>query len=162
MSVTDHDRASTVQHATLVFEREVSAPVTAVFEAYASATSRAQWGAPSDTAVILYDAEDFREGGIDRYRCGSRQDPNIHVTTHYLEIVEDRRIVYSETITTEGRRLCASLTTVELVPCERGTRLKSTTQVASFIGTAIIDGHKLGQAAALDNLVQYFQSRGHA
>jgi uncharacterized protein YndB with AHSA1/START domain len=162
MSVTDHDRAATVQHATLVFEREIAAPVAAVFESYASATQRARWGAPSDTAVILYDAEDFREGGIDRYRCGSRQDPNIHVTTHYLEIVEDRRIVYSETITTEGRRLCASLTTVELAPCERGTMLKSTTQLGSFIGTAMVDGHKVGQAASLDNLVQYCERHGAA
>jgi uncharacterized protein YndB with AHSA1/START domain len=159
MSVTDHDRAPAVQHATLVFERELSAPIAAVFQAYANATLRARWGAPSETAVIIYDAEDFREGGIDRYRCGSRQDPNIHVTTHYLEIVEHRRIVYSETITTEGRRLCASLTTVELALVERGTRLKNTIQVASFIGTAMIDGHKAGQAASLDNLVRYFESR---
>jgi uncharacterized protein YndB with AHSA1/START domain len=162
MSVTDHDRAPAVQHATLVFERELSAPIAAVFQAYANATLRARWGAPSETAVIIYDAEDFREGGIDRYRCGSRQDPNIHVATHYLEIVEHRRIVYSETITTEGRRLCASLTTVELTPCERGTKLKSTTQVASFIGEAMIDGHKVGQGASLDNLVRYFESNGAA
>lgn len=157
MSVTDHDRIPTVQHATLVFEREVTAPVTVVFEAYASATQRARWGAPSDTAVILYDAEDFREGGIDRYRCGSRQDPNIHVLTQYLEIIENQRIVYSETITTAGRRLCAALTTVEFAPIERGTRLKNTIQVASFIGVAMIDGHKVGQAAALDKLVQYLE-----
>jgi len=161
MSVTDHDRAPAVQHATLVFERELPAPVTAVFEAYADARLRARWGAPSETAVIIYDAEDFREGGIDRYRCGSKHDPNIHVITHYLEIVENRRIVYSETITTEGRRLCASMTTVELAPCERGTSLKSTTQVASFIGAAMIDGHKVGQAASLGNLVRYFESRGN-
>lgn len=160
MSVTDHDRASAVQHATLVFERELSAPVTAVFEAYASATLRARWGAPSDTAVILYDAEDFREGGIDRYRCGSKHDPNIHVTTHYLEIVENQRIVYSETITTAGRRLCAALTTVELAPYERGTWLKNTIQVASFIGAAMIDGHKAGHAASLDNLVLHLERQG--
>lgn len=154
MSVTDHDRALNVLHATLVFERTLSAPVSEVFQAYASATLRAKWGAPSETAVILYDVEDFREGGIDRYRCGSRHDPNIPVTTHYVEIVEHRRIVYSETIATGGRRLCASLTTVELAPFEQGTRLKITTQVASFIGEAMIDGHKAGQAAALDNLVR--------
>jgi hypothetical protein len=50
---------------------------------------------------------------------------------------------------------------VELTPFERGTRLKSTTQVASFIGAAMIDGHKVGQAASLDNLVQYFEGRNN-
>jgi hypothetical protein len=49
---------------------------------------------------------------------------------------------------------------VELAPIERGTRLKNTIQVASFIGAAMIDGHKAGHAASLDNLVQYFESHG--
>ncbi|MFO6420905.1 SRPBCC domain-containing protein [Hylemonella sp. W303a] len=162
MSVTEHDRAPAVQHATLVFERELPAPITAVFEAYADATLRARWGAPSETAVIIYDAEDFREGGMDRFRCGSRQDPNIHVVTHYLEIIVNRRIVCSESITTSGRRLCAALTTVEFVPLAGRTRLKNTIQVASFIGAAMIEGHKVGQAAALDNLVRYFEDQGAA
>ena len=162
MSVAAHDGAPTVDHATLVFEHEVSAPINAVFAAFASAELRSEWGAPSETAVIIYDVEDFREGGVDQYRCGSKQDPNIHGTTHYLEIIENTRIVSSETIAVGGRRLCASLTTLELMPSGRGTKLKSTTQVASFIGAAMIDGHKAGQAASLNNLVQYFESRGDA
>lgn len=159
MSVANFDRAVTVEHATLVLEREVSAPINAVFAAFASAKLRAEWGAPSETATIIYDAEDFREGGVDHYRCGSKQDPNIHGTTHYLEIVENTRIVSSETISTDGRRLCASLTTLELAPSGSGTKLRSTTQVASFIGKAMIDGHKTGHAASLNNLVQYFERR---
>jgi uncharacterized protein YndB with AHSA1/START domain len=162
MSVADYERAATVDHATLVLEREVSAPINAVFAAFASAKLRAEWGAPSETATIIYDVEDFSEGGVDHYRCGSRQNPNIHGTTHYLEIIENTRIVYSEIISTDGRRVCASLTTLELAPSDRGTRLRSTTQVASFIGAAMIDGHKAGHAASLSNLVRYFERRGDA
>lgn len=162
MSVADSDRAPSVDHATLVFERGIPAPVNEVFEAFANAGLRAEWGAPSDTATIIYDAEDFQEGGTDRYRCGSKQDPNIHVSTHYLEIIKNRRIVYSETIASGGRRLSASLTTVELAPSGVTTRLKSTTQLASFVGATMIEGHKAGNTASLDNLVQFFERRSAA
>lgn len=59
-------------HATLVFERQVPASIEKVFAALADPVARSQWGAPSETAVILYDEADFREGGQDRFRCGPR------------------------------------------------------------------------------------------
>src|ERR1700730_6633756 len=61
-------------HATLVFEREIPAPVEEVFAAFADPVARTEWGAPSDTAVVIYDEADFREGGQDRFRCGSKAD----------------------------------------------------------------------------------------
>jgi uncharacterized protein YndB with AHSA1/START domain len=36
----------------LVFEREIPAPVESVFAAFADPALRAEWGAPSDTAVL--------------------------------------------------------------------------------------------------------------
>jgi uncharacterized protein YndB with AHSA1/START domain len=146
-------------HTTLVFEREIPAPVDAVFAAFADPVARAAWGAPSDTAVLIYDAADFREGGQDCFRCGSKADPNIHGVTRYLDIIANRRIVSSETIVVNGKRLCASLTTLELAPDGEKTQLKSTTQLASFIGEDLVKGHKAGNNASLDNLVQYFAAR---
>jgi uncharacterized protein YndB with AHSA1/START domain len=162
MSFSSQSRAGKVQHATLVFERDVPARVSEVFEALASAKLRSEWGAPSDTAVIIYDEESFREGGVDRYRCGSRENPNIHGTTHYIEIIKDSRIVSSETIVMDGKRLCASLTTLELEPNGATTRLLSTTQVASFIGASMIKGHEDGNNGSLDNLVRCFSERRKA
>jgi len=52
--------------------------------------------------------------------------------------------------------LCASLTTLELTPRGEKTKLKSTTQLASFIGEDMVRGHETGTNASLDNLVQYF------
>jgi uncharacterized protein YndB with AHSA1/START domain len=62
------------------------------------------------------DEEDFREGGQDRFHCGSKSEPNIHGATRYLDITLNRRIVSSETITMDGQRLCVSLSTLELAP----------------------------------------------
>ncbi|WP_293897892.1 SRPBCC domain-containing protein [Phenylobacterium sp.] len=143
------------RHATLVFERRIAAPVARVYAALSDPAERAAWGAPSDTAVMIYDAADFREGGQDRFRCGPKDNPNIAGVTRYLEIVPGRRVVSSEEIAMDGQRLCASLTTLELWPDGAGARLVSTTQVASFIGEDMIRGHETGHNGAFDSLVRY-------
>lgn len=149
----------TTLHATLIFERDVPAPIEKVFAAFADPVARSEWGAPSDTAVVIYDEADFREGGQDRFRCGSRGNPNIRGTTRYLDIVTNRRVVSSEAISMDGRRLCASLTTLELAAHGDTTRLTNTTQIASFIGEDMVKGHETGTNASLDNLVRYFQTK---
>ncbi len=146
-------------HATLVFERDVPAPIEKVFAAFADPVSRSKWGVPSDAAVVIYDEADFREGGRDRFRCGSKANPNIYGTTQYLDIVANRRVVSSETISMDGRRLCVSLTTLELAANGETTKLTNTTQLASFIGADIVKGHETGTNASLDNLVRYFRGR---
>lgn len=148
-----------VLHATLVFERHIAAPPDDVFAALADTKARLEWGVPSDTATLIYDASDFREGGEDRFRCGAKTDPNIHGVTHYLDIVPGHRIISSETITVGGKRLCVSLTTVELRESRGGTVLKSTTQLASFIGEDMVKGHEQGNNASLDNLVRHFAAK---
>jgi uncharacterized protein YndB with AHSA1/START domain len=113
-------------------------------------------GPPSDGSILIYDETDFREGGQDRFRCGSKADPNIHGTTRYLDIVANQRIVSSETVEMNGKRLCASLSTVEFSADGEKTKLKSTTQLSSFIGGDMVKGHKSGTNASLDNLVRFF------
>jgi len=156
MAFKESPHAAHTTHATLVFEREVPATVERVFAAFASAESRSNWGAPSDTATIIYDQDDFREGGEDRFRCGSKSNPNIHGITRYLEIIPNRRIVSSETISMDGKRICASLVTIELTQSGGVTKLRSTSQVASFIGQDMISGTEVGNNSSLNSLVNYF------
>jgi len=144
-------------HTTLVFEPKISAPTEAVFAAFADTVKRARWGTPSDTAVVIYDETDFREGGQDKFRCGSKSNPNIHGITNYLDIAINRRIVSSETITVDGKRLCVSLTTLDLTLDCKETKLKNTTQLVSFVGHDMVSGHTTGTNASLDNLVTYFR-----
>jgi uncharacterized protein YndB with AHSA1/START domain len=159
MSFEESQQNECVTHATLVFEREVPATIEKVFAAFANAKIRAEWAAPSDTATIVYDEEDFREGGEDRFRCGSKSNPNIDGTTHYLEIIPGRRIVYSETISMDGKRLCVSLVTLELAQSGSTTKLRSTSQVASFIGQDMIKGTEIGNNGSLDSLLNYFSGK---
>jgi uncharacterized protein YndB with AHSA1/START domain len=90
--------------------------------------------------------------------CGSKLNPNIHGTARYLDVVANRRIVSTETISVDGRRLCASLSTLELNPDGDHTKLKSTIQLASFLGQDMVRGHENGTNASLDNLVNFFSN----
>jgi uncharacterized protein YndB with AHSA1/START domain len=148
---------SQLHHATLTFERLVPASLERVFHALSDVKARADWGAPSDTAVILYDASDFRIGGVDRYRCGSRANPNVRGTTWYVDIIADKRIVSAERVEMDGNLLACSLATTEFFSTAAGeTRVHVTVQVVSFVGNAMIDGHRTGHNGSLDNLVRYF------
>jgi uncharacterized protein YndB with AHSA1/START domain len=159
MAFEDSQQTERATHSTLVFEREIPASVKKVFAAFANARVRSEWGAPSDTATIIHDQEDFREGGEDRFRCGSKSDPNIHGITRYLDIIPNLRIVSSETISMNGKRLCASLITIEFAQSGSRTKLRSTSQVASFIGNDMISGAETGNNGSLDSLVNYFSKQ---
>lgn len=150
---------SATVHATLIFERMIPATSDQVFTAYADIDEREKWGVPSDNTALIYVHADFREGGEDVFRCGPKANPNIHGTTRYLDVVVNRRIVSSETISVDGRRLCASLTTLELNPDGDHTKLKSTIQLVSFVGQDMVKGHENGTNASLDNLVNFFSSQ---
>ena len=157
MTFEDSMPTNYTTHATLVFEREIHSPIEKVFLAIADAKARSEWGAPSDTAIIIYDHEDFREGGEDKFRCGSKSDPNIHGTTRYLQIIPNKRIISSETVVMDGKQLCVSLTTLELSQSGGSTMLKSTSQIASFIGQDMIKGHEQGNNGSLNGLVKYLK-----
>jgi uncharacterized protein YndB with AHSA1/START domain len=149
-------------HATLVFERSVPATADRVFAAYADLEERMKWGAPSDNTALIYDEASFVEGEEDVFRCGPKADPNIHGITHYLNIVPAQRIVSSETITMNGQRLCASLSTLEFHADGDSTKLKVTVQLASFVGQEMVKGHENGTNASLDNLLGYFRELQHS
>ncbi|UVC07399.1 SRPBCC family protein [Rhizobium sp. TH2] len=146
MTITAHD--------TIVFERCFVAPLPMLYKAFMDPVARCRWGAPSPTAVIIYDQEDFRVGGRDLSRCGSKDDPRFHVEATYLDIVPESRIVYSEAVTEGGKRLSAALHTIEMKSTDGQSSLRITVQIAAFDGAAMADGVRHGFRAALDNLTR--------
>jgi len=141
-------------HDTIVFDRSFSCPLTVLYEAFADPAARARWGIPGPGAVIIYDREDFRVGGIDHSRCGSKDDPRYHVEATYLDIVPESRIVYSETVVEGGRRLSAALQTIEMSSKNGRSHLKVTVQIAAFDGADMASGVRHGFGAALENLAR--------
>jgi len=144
-------------HATLVFEREIFASPAAVFAAIADPAARELWGPPSDAAVLIYEDADFGEGGLDRFRCGPKANPYVRGVTRYLDVVPERRVISSETLVADGRRLCVSLATLELVADGDKTRLKNTSQLVSFVGEGMVKEYTSATNTSFDSLVRYFQ-----
>ena len=144
-------------HGTVVVERTLDVPVSRAYGAFADAEQRASWGAPSDSAVFIYDETDFRVGGRDLARCGPREDPRFRVEARYVDIVNDRRVVWTETIREIERPLAANITTLEFQPDGPRTRVKVTVQVTSFVGPGMIDNTAAGHEGSLANMARYLE-----
>jgi uncharacterized protein YndB with AHSA1/START domain len=145
-------------HGTVVVERTLDVPVSRVYAAFADARERASWGAPSETAVFIYDETDFRVGGRDLAHCGPKADPRFRVETRYLDIADERRVVWTETIRDGDRPLAANLTTLALRPDDGRTHVTVTIQIASFVGPGMIANTEAGHTGSLANMARYLET----
>lgn len=152
-----------VEHETFVLERRYPAEPGRVFAAWAEPEARLRWSPPSADQTIEYLETDFRVGGRDVSRCGPAGDPRFRVDARYLDIVPNRRIVFTERVGTGETALSVSLITVEIAPDGEGTRLILTDQIASLDGADMVSGSRHGLSAALDNLAEELsRARGPA
>jgi uncharacterized protein YndB with AHSA1/START domain len=143
--------ARSTQHGTIRLERRYKAAPSRVFAAWAEPAARAQWDVPGRW-VIAEQSFDFREGGRERKRFGPQDDPRFVADTLYIDIVPERRIVFSYSMTSRGVPISVSLTTVELTLHERGTHVLLTEQVAFLDGKDNAANREEGLASMLDKI----------
>ncbi|HMR76786.1 MAG TPA: SRPBCC domain-containing protein [Polyangiaceae bacterium] len=148
---------NTVMHDTIRLERQLAHPPSAVFAAYADVDQRVAWTAPSDDEIVVFEADDFRVGGLDQFRCGPRRAPDFVGTTRYDHIIDNELIVFTERLVHGDQLLAMSLITWALTPTATGTTLVITDQVTSLAGQGPIDGSRDGYAAILDRLATHLQ-----
>ena len=148
-------------HGTITVERTLDAPVSRVYAAFADPKERETWGAPSDTAVFVYDEADFRVGGRDLARCGPKDDPRFRVEARYVDIVRERRVVSTETVRDLDKLLAANITTFEMRPEGERTYVKITVQVTSFVGPDMIKHTKSGHEGSLASMARYVEQGKH-
>jgi uncharacterized protein YndB with AHSA1/START domain len=138
-----------VLHATFALERRYDAPPARVFAAWADPATKARWFVGAEGEHEL----DFQVGGIEVNR-------NLHdgrlltFASRYCDIVTDRRIVFTSTLSFDENLATASVTSVQLQPAGSGCQL-----VLTQSGT-YLDGHELptwreqGTGAQLDALAR--------
>lgn len=116
-----------VKHATFVVERSYAASPARVYQAWADPAAKAKWF--SKPAIF-----EFHVGGREYSSGGPPEGPVFTFDACYQEIVPEERIVYSYTLDSDDKRISVSITTVELIPTEDGTKLVFTEQGAFLDG----------------------------
>lgn len=134
-----------VKHATFVVERTYAASPERVYQAWADPIAKAKWFSKADVF-------DFRVGGREYSRGGPPEGPIFTFDASYQELVPERRIVYTYTLDSDGTRISVSITTVELVEAEGGTKLIFTEQGAFFDGHDTPEIREHGTNVMLDAL----------
>ena len=134
-----------VVHGTFTIERTFPSAPERVFAAFADPAKKRRWFAESPGFIVDAFAADFRVGGAERSRfrftAGAplEEGTPCENDTQYQDIVQNRRIVVTYTMTVGGKRISSSQATVELLPAGKGTGLVFTEQAAFFEGA---DGAK--------------------
>jgi uncharacterized protein YndB with AHSA1/START domain len=130
----------TVVHNTFVIERSYPHPVEKVFAAFADASMKRRWFAEGHNHDVEEFTMDFRVGGSERSAYRMREGtpfPGVALVSEgvYLDIVLNQRIVQAAQMAIGGKRISATMVTIELLPKADGTELLCTHQGAFFEGS---------------------------
>jgi uncharacterized protein YndB with AHSA1/START domain len=140
-------------HTDFVIERELDATPEAVFNAWADPEARRRWSDCHAEYTTEYRL-DFRPLGRETHHVTFPDGRVQKIEKVFFDIVDARRIIFAYDIRIDGRRLSASLVTVEFFASQRGTRMVYTEQLV------YLDGHEdravrlRGTEEGLDRLSQ--------
>ena len=145
---------SSIVHHTFVIERTYPHSPARVFGAFSNPAVKRRWFAEGEGWQIdAFDA-DFRVGGRETSRFRFKDGPPVANDTIYQDIVPDRRIVFAYAMTVGDKRISASLSSVELFPDGKGTRLVYTEQGQFFDGADQPRDREVGCAELFDRLTE--------
>jgi uncharacterized protein YndB with AHSA1/START domain len=137
--------------ATLTFEREVSAPIATLWQAWTVPAARAIWAAPSPGVTMEIAEADTRVGGREVSICKAAGQPDIRCDVGWLELQATARSVNYEVISAEGVTRSAALVTADFADTGAGSRVVVTVQLSS-LAEDMAAGYRQGFGAGLGNL----------
>ncbi|HEX4214276.1 MAG TPA: SRPBCC domain-containing protein [Candidatus Dormibacteraeota bacterium] len=141
-----------VTHATLVLEHSYTAPPARVFDAWADPVSKTRWFTGELDPAAAPMELDFRVGGTERVVSRAEGGQLIVYEGIYRDIVPGERIIVSNWIDVDGRRISVSQFTAEFQSDGDGTRLTVTEQGAYLDGQDTPDSRAVGIRAQLEAL----------
>lgn len=113
-------------------ERRYDAAPRRVFRAFSDRDVKQRWMGCETVAAPVIESLDFRIGGREVSRGGDGNGAEHLFEGTYLDIAPDRRFVFAFVMHVGGRKLSASIASVEVVPDGPGTRLTFTEQGVYF------------------------------
>lgn len=131
-----------VTHSTFVIERNYPAAPERVFSAFSDPAKKRRWFAEGEEFEIEHYALDFQVGGREEARFRGKNGFTFTNRTVFQDILPNRHIVFSYTMSMGDKRISSSQATVEFLSKDQGTLLVFTEQAAFFEGA---DGPKMRQ-----------------
>lgn len=144
-----------IKHDSFSLERKLPHAVGKVFAAWSNDAVRRRWFVEGEGWVILDYRFDFRSGGSEGGRFRREDSSNvISNDTFYQNIIENEQIVFAYTMRVDGNPLSASLSTVEFMAEDSGTRLRVTEQIALLDGSDSIAERREGWEFLLGRMAE--------
>lgn len=137
--------------ATLTFERDVAAPLSALWQVWTAPAARAVWSEPTPSVNVEFLEADTRVGGREVSLCKVEGQPDIRCECGWLELQPARRSVNYEVVSSAGVTQSAALVTADFAGTAEQSRLIVTVQLAS-LAADMRAGYRQGFGAGLDNL----------
>ena len=143
-------------HDTFVLDKSYAKALPRVFAAFADPALKEAWYAHSPAHDKLSYALDFRPDGEERLSARMREGTPIAGkelcwTGRYIEIAENQRIVFSQTLDMDGIRLSGAIVTLEFAGLANdGTTLTLTHQAVYFDGADGPEMRRMGWQFLLD------------
>jgi uncharacterized protein YndB with AHSA1/START domain len=141
----------TARFATLTFERQVTASVGTLWQAWTAPTARAVWAAPSSAVIVDFLEADTRIYGREVSICRVEGQADVRCDVGWLDLQPARISVNSEVISCQGTTQSAALVTAEFSSFGAGSRVIVTVQLASLTED-MEAGYRQGFGAGVDNL----------
>jgi uncharacterized protein YndB with AHSA1/START domain len=113
-------------------ERRYDAAPGRVFHAFADRDAKQRWMGCEDVRAPVIETLDFRVGGREISRGGGADGAEHLFEGTYLDIVPGRRFVFAFVMHVGGRKLSASIASVEILPDGHGARLMFNEQGVYF------------------------------
>ena len=145
------DSAGKDRFATLTFERDVAAPLSALWQVWTAPAARAVWAAPTPSVTVEFIEADSKVGGREVSLCKVDGQPDIRCEVGWLDMQPALRSVNYEVISSQGVTQSAALVTADLSGSGERSRLIVTVQLSS-LAENMEAGDRQGFDAGLKNL----------
>lgn len=152
--------ARSIKHGSFTIDRKLDIDPAVVFRAWTDPAVKARWfSGPVDKWTETLREMDVRIGGRERLVGQFSEGSESRFDAVYIDVVPDRRLVYSYEMHWQGKKISVSLASIEFVAAGRGTKLIVTEQGAFLDGFDDGGSRERGTESLLDNLVRVVSGR---
>ena len=134
---------------TVDLTKDFDRPVDAVFAAWSSEQSQLTWSHPGEDWELNFDQFQFAVGETDVCRFGPVGGRQYINENRYLEIEAEKRIVYSTSLSSDGRLTFAGTVAITFEETGGGARMRLVEQGLYFDGQDDVADHRSGWEAVL-------------